>query len=66
MPAEGITDKGWHAVQRLNVGGTLTMCETAYELAMQPAKRGTIVNVTVSRRIRGSRRWRTRAPRGPP
>ena len=48
VPAEGITDKGWHAVQRLNVGGTLTMCETAYELAMQPAKRGTIVNVTVS------------------
>ena len=48
VPAEGITDKGWHAVQRLNVGGTLMMCETAYELAMQPAKRGTIVNVTVS------------------
>ena len=48
VPAEGITDKGWQAVQRLNVDGTLTMCETAYELAMKPATRGTIVNVTVS------------------
>src|SRR5690348_8660140 len=28
VPAEGITDKGWNAVQRLNVDGTLTMCET--------------------------------------
>jgi citronellol/citronellal dehydrogenase len=35
-------------VQRLNVEGTLTMCETAYQLAMKPANRGTIVNVTVS------------------
>ena len=48
VPAEGITDKGWNAVQRLNVDGTLTMSETAYELAMKPAKRGTIINVTVS------------------
>jgi citronellol/citronellal dehydrogenase len=48
VPAEGITDKGWNAVQRLNVDGTLTMSETAYEVAMKPAKRGTIVNVTVS------------------
>ena len=48
VPAEGITDKGWNAVHRLNVDGTLTMSETAYELAMKPAKRGTIVNVTVS------------------
>jgi citronellol/citronellal dehydrogenase len=48
VPAEGITDKGWNAVQRLNVDGTLTMSETAYELAMKPAGRGTIVNVTVS------------------
>src|SRR5689334_10990476 len=43
VPAEGITDKGWNAVQRLNVDGTLTMSETAYELAMKPAGRGTIV-----------------------
>jgi citronellol/citronellal dehydrogenase len=48
VPAEGITDKGWHAVQRLNVGGTLTMCEVARELAMRTAGGGTIVNVTVS------------------
>jgi citronellol/citronellal dehydrogenase len=35
-------------VQRLNVQGTLAMCEAAYELAMRPAGSGTIVNVTVS------------------
>jgi citronellol/citronellal dehydrogenase len=48
VPAEGITAKGWRAVQRLNVGGTLAMSEAAYERAMQPAGAGTIVNVTVS------------------
>ena len=48
VPAEGITTKGWRAVQRLNVGGTLAMCEAAYELAMRPAGSGAIVNVTVS------------------
>jgi citronellol/citronellal dehydrogenase len=48
VPAEGITIKGWRAVQRLNVGGTLAMCQAAYELAMKPAGRGTLVNVTVS------------------
>jgi len=48
VPAEGITAKGWTAVQRLNVAGTLTMSQTAYELAMRPAGVGTIVNVTVS------------------
>jgi citronellol/citronellal dehydrogenase len=48
VPAEGITTKGWRAVQRLNVGGTLAMCQAAYERAMRPAGRGTIVNVTVS------------------
>jgi citronellol/citronellal dehydrogenase len=48
VPAEGITTKGWRAVQRLNVDGTLAMCESAYQLAMQPAGRGMIVNVTVS------------------
>ncbi len=46
-PAEGITAKGWAAVQRLNVGGTLAMCEAAHELAMG-RDGGTIVNVTVS------------------
>jgi citronellol/citronellal dehydrogenase len=48
VPAEGITTKGWRAVQRLNLEGTLAMCEAAYGLAMQPARSGTIVNVTVS------------------
>jgi citronellol/citronellal dehydrogenase len=48
VPAEGITAKGWRAVHRLNVAGTLAMCETAHELAMRPAGAGMIVNVTVS------------------
>ena len=48
VPAEAIAAKGWRAVQRLNVGGTLAMCEAAYELAMKPARAGMIVNVTVS------------------
>jgi NAD(P)-dependent dehydrogenase (short-subunit alcohol dehydrogenase family) len=48
VPAEAITTKGWRAVQRLNVEGTLAMCEAAAELAMRPAGGGTIVNVTVS------------------
>jgi citronellol/citronellal dehydrogenase len=49
VAAERITTKGWDAVQRLNVDGTLAMCDAAYELAMKPAKGGTIVNVTASR-----------------
>jgi NAD(P)-dependent dehydrogenase (short-subunit alcohol dehydrogenase family) len=48
VPAESITAKGWGAVQRLNVGGTVAMCQAAHDLAMLPAGRGTIVNVTVS------------------
>jgi len=48
VPAENIASKGWRAVQRLNVDGTLAMCEAAYELAMGPAGGGTIVNVTIS------------------
>ncbi len=48
VPAENIATKGWRAVQRLNVGGTLAMCEAAHELAMAPAGGGMIVNVTVS------------------
>jgi citronellol/citronellal dehydrogenase len=48
VPAEGITQKGWRAVQRLNVEGTLAMCHAAYELAMREAGSGTIVNITVS------------------
>jgi citronellol/citronellal dehydrogenase len=48
VPAENIARKGWRAVQRLNIDGTLAMCEAAYELAMAPAGDGMIVNVTVS------------------
>ena len=48
VPAERINRKGWHAVQRLNITGTLAMSEAAYAKAMRPARRGTIVNVTVS------------------
>jgi citronellol/citronellal dehydrogenase len=48
VPAEAINAKGWRAVQRLNVGGTLAMAEAAYNLAMRPAGTGMIVNVTVS------------------
>lgn len=47
-PAEGIAVKGWRAVQRLNVEGTLTMSNAAYELAMRSAGTGMITNVTVS------------------
>ncbi len=48
VPAENLATKGWRAVQRLNVDGTLAMCKAAYELAMSDAGGGTIVNVTVS------------------
>lgn len=46
--AEAITAKGWNAVARLNVTGTLAMSEAAHALAMAPAGGGTIINVTVS------------------
>jgi citronellol/citronellal dehydrogenase len=48
VPAESIPTKGWEAVQRLNVDGTLNMCRAAYELAMRAQGSGTILNVTVS------------------
>ncbi len=48
VPAEGLATKGWRAVHRLNVDGTLAMCKAAYELAMRAAGAGTIINVTVS------------------
>jgi citronellol/citronellal dehydrogenase len=47
-PAEMIAAKGWRAVWRLNVEGMLNMSETAFELALQPAEAGTVVNVTLS------------------
>jgi citronellol/citronellal dehydrogenase len=48
VPAEGIATKGWRAVQRLNVGGSIAMCRAARALAMGSGGGGTIVNVTVS------------------
>ena len=48
VPAEDLATKGWRAVHRLNVDGTLAMCQAAYELAMRDAGAGTIINVTVS------------------
>jgi citronellol/citronellal dehydrogenase len=48
VPAEAIALKGWQAVTRLNIGGTELMSRTAAELAMRPARRGTIINVTLS------------------
>jgi citronellol/citronellal dehydrogenase len=48
VPAESLATKGWRAVHRLNVDGTLAMSAAVYELAMRDAGTGTIVNVTVS------------------
>lgn len=47
-PAEGISTNGFAAVRRLNVEGTLRMCEAAWELAMRVQGEGTIINTTVS------------------
>jgi citronellol/citronellal dehydrogenase len=47
-PAEMIAAKGWRAVWRLNVEGMLNMSETAFEFALEPARAGTVVNVTLS------------------
>jgi len=47
-PAEAIAAKGWRAVWRLNVDGTLHMARAAHRLAMGPAGGGTVVNVTLS------------------
>lgn len=47
-PAELITAKGWRAVWRLNVGGTLNMSHAAHRLAFAGAGGGRIVNVTLS------------------
>jgi citronellol/citronellal dehydrogenase len=46
VPAESITAKGWAAVMRLNVEGTMTMTEAA--LPALRAASGMVVNVTVS------------------
>jgi citronellol/citronellal dehydrogenase len=47
-PAELIAAKGWRAVWRLNVEGMLNMSEAAFELALEPAGGGAVVNVTLS------------------
>jgi citronellol/citronellal dehydrogenase len=47
-PAELIAAKGWRAVWRLNVEGMLNMSEAAFELALERAGAGTVVNVTLS------------------
>jgi citronellol/citronellal dehydrogenase len=46
VPAEAIAAKGWRAVQRLNVEGTMTM--TGAAVPALAAVGGTVVNVTVS------------------
>jgi citronellol/citronellal dehydrogenase len=48
VPAEGIQAKGFRAVWRLNVDGTLNMARAAFELAMSSAGSGTVINVTLS------------------
>src|SRR3954469_9917648 len=50
VPAEAITAKGWRAVHRLNVDGTMAMSRAAADRAFlrDGARGGTIVNVTVS------------------
>ena len=48
VPAEAIALRGWRAVTRLNVGGTLRMAQVAYARAFRPAGGGAVVNVTLS------------------
>src|SRR5919201_779964 len=48
VPAESIAAKGWRAVHRLNVGGTVRMTQLAYERALRPGGGGTVINVTLS------------------
>lgn len=47
VPAESIAAKGWRAVMRLNVEGTMTMCHAARD-ALAAGGGGAVVNVTVS------------------
>ena len=48
VPAEAIAQKGWNAVWRLNVGGTLTMTRAVVDGAMRAGGGGTVVNITLS------------------
>jgi citronellol/citronellal dehydrogenase len=47
VPAEAIAAKGWRAVMRLNVGGTVTMTEAALD-ALRTGGGGTVINTTLS------------------
>jgi len=46
--AEVITPKGWAAVQRLNIDGTLQMTEACVQRALRPGGGGMVASVTVS------------------
>ena len=48
VPAESIALKGWQAVSRLNVGGTLAMARVALRARAEPGGGGMVVNVTLS------------------
>ena len=48
VPAESIALKGWNAVWRLNVGGTMTMTRAAVDGGFRASGGGMIVNVTLS------------------
>jgi citronellol/citronellal dehydrogenase len=48
VPAESITAKGWRAVMRLNVEGTLNMATAAARALRAGERGGAVVNVTVS------------------
>ena len=48
VPAESIAPKGWNAVWRLNVGGTVTMTRAAVDGGLRASGGGMIVNVTLS------------------
>ena len=48
VPAEAIAAKGWRAVMRLNVEGTMTMTRAAEAALASRAAGGAVVNVTVS------------------
>ncbi|WCB93269.1 Dihydroanticapsin 7-dehydrogenase [Baekduia alba] len=48
VPAEAIGAKGWRAVMRLNVEGTMTMSSAASDALRAAGGGGAVVNVTVS------------------
>src|SRR5829696_2633885 len=48
VPAESIAPKGWNAVWRLNVGGTMTMTRAAVAGGLGASGGGMVVNVTLS------------------